>query len=325
MSKRQVDAARLAHGEVDLVGQRFGKLVVVEFLGYENGRGQWSCGCDCGKQGFKASTSALRSGNTTSCRCRVDLTGKQFGDWTVESFDHQDLGKDSFWACVCICGETKIAPSGNIKRQGEYKCNHKASFIGRKFGRLEVKSLAYKKDNTTYWNCKCDCGNSCVVRRNDLTTGNTKSCGCLHMESISTHGMRNDDRYSVWRDLIGRCENILNADFGDYGARGIRVCEEWHDIHQFVKDMGPRPEGYEIERIDNNGNYCPDNCKWASRKAQTNNTRRNIIVSYKGRKQSLALWCEELNLNYESMRARLKRHWSPEEAFELPANTILKK
>lgn len=310
----RTESARKAHGEVDLIGQRFGKLVVIEFAGYKNGRGQWLCDCDCGNAGFMASTSALRSGNTTSCRCRVDLTGQKFGDWTVLQFDHQDLGKDSYWLSECICGETKIAASSNIKRQGDYKCKHKASFIGKRFGRLVVTSLAYIKD-ASYWNCKCDCGNTCIVRRNGLTTGNTQSCGCLQKESVTTHGMKSNPLYPVWGDMIGRCENEKDKDYKHYGARGIKVCDRWHNINNFIADMGERPEGYEIERIDVEGDYCPENCVWLDHKGQMRNTTRNRMITYEGKTQCLSAWAEEFGFNADTARFRLNRGWDVDLAF----------
>lgn len=257
---------------------------------------------------------------------KMDLTGQRFGDWTVIQFDHQDLGKDSYWRSRCVCGEIKITASSNIKRQGDYKCNHIASFIGRRFGRLVVKSLAFIKNDTTYWNCKCDCGNICTIRRNSLVTGNTQSCGCLHKESITIHGQRNSTHYKVWNSMITRCENPEREDYKYYGGRGIKVCESWHDINNFIGDMGERPEGYEIERIDVDGDYEPSNCIWLDHKGQMRNTTRNRLITHRGKTQCLAAWAEDTGIPDSTLRSRLDDlNWSTERTLDTPVNRSSKK
>ena len=196
--------------------------------------------------------------------------------------------------------------------------------LGERFGRLVVMSLAYIK-GATYWNCICDCGNTVIVRRNGLTTGNTQSCGCLLHEAITTHGQHSSDHYKVWSDMIRRCENSNTVCYKDYGGRGIKVCERWHDIKKFIEDMGPRPKGYEIDRIDNDGDYCKENCRWASRTEQNRNTRRNRLVTYKGKTQCLSVWEEELGMNRGTLQQRLDSGKSVEEAITTPVQVHIRK
>lgn len=313
-SEKKTEAARKAHGDINLVGQRFGKLTVISFAGYAKGRGQWNCKCDCGND-FVAHTSALKSGNTTSCRCKVDLTGQRFGELVVREFHHQESGKNSYWLCDCDCGETTVVCSSNLTRKtgGTKSCGHIDSLVGHRFGRLVVESLAFVEVNS-YWNCRCDCGNSVIVRRNGLTTGNTKSCGCLQRESVTVHGLRTSTLYKVWEGMMRRCYDTIHKDYKYYGERGIIVCKRWHNVENFVADMSPRPEGYEIDRIDTNGNYEPENCRWATRKEQMRNTRRNRLISYNGKTMCLSEWAEELGVSPDLIRTRLNNGWPIKDA-----------
>lgn len=318
---KKTRAARKAHGDINLVGQRFGKLVVVSFAGYAKGRGQWNCKCDCGND-FVAHTSALRSGNTTSCRCKVDLTGQRFGQLVVTKFAHQEKGKNSYWECLCDCGNTTVVLSTNLTSGGTKSCGHIKSLIGQRFGRLVVESLAFV-EVYSYWNCKCDCGNTVIVRQNSITTGNTQSCGCLWEESKIVHGKKDHVLYSTWSTMLYRCENPKYKRYKDYGGRGITVCERWHDINNFIEDMGPKPTSkHQLDRIDVNGNYEPGNCRWATVKENMRNTRANRYISYEGKTLSLVEWAEITGLDSRLIARRLDDGWTIHEALSAPVNSI---
>ena len=151
---------------------------------------------------------------------------------------------------------------------------------GQRFGRLvALEPVGRDKYNGILWKCQCDCGNTRIVHCHNLTSGNTKSCGCLHKEQAValhlTHGMSHSSEYSTWKFMLQRCENPNHKHFKYYGGRDIRVCKRWHKFENFYEDMGQRPEGKSIDRIDNNGNYEPGNCKWSTPHEQMMNRRPN--------------------------------------------------
>lgn len=146
--------------------------------------------------------------------------------------------------------------------------------IGKRFGRWTV--LAYVGGRDRAWSCVCDCGARVVVRGASLRKGQSRSCGCLQRERASArkiHGLWGTPEYNSWVAMMRRCFNPHATGFEDYGGRGITVCEEWHSIAAWFADMGPRPPGCSLDRIDPNGNYEPGNCRWADAKQQSQNRR----------------------------------------------------
>jgi hypothetical protein len=159
-----------------------------------------------------------------------------------------------------------------------------ADLTNKRFGRLFVLSRSKSdKAGRTMWNCWCDCGKDTLVQGKRLSSGHTQSCGCLHAEvllaSSTTHGMHGTKTYNSWYGMIGRCGRATHSKFKDYGGRGIKVCEQWKSFANFLADMGERPEGTTIDRIDVNGNYEPGNCRWADAKTQRANRRDSKAVA----------------------------------------------
>lgn len=148
---------------------------------------------------------------------------------------------------------------------------------GQRFGRLVAKDVVYI-DNVRLWRCLCDCGNYTHVNAGKLRIGNTTSCGCWKKAvlgiSTTKHGMRSARTYGTWKGMRNRCNNPNTADYPRWGGRGIRVCERWDDFANFYADMGEPPVGTTLDRINNDGNYEPDNCRWATRSEQARNQKR---------------------------------------------------
>lgn len=190
---------------------------------------------------------------------------------------------------------------------------------GMRFGRLTVieRAGSNKKGNAV-WLCLCDCGRYTKVRGNSLRNGQTQSCGCLAKETLGnrkmTHGGTKDSLYTIWKSMKQRCDNSMNPAFKNYGGRGIAVCKEWHDYDSFRKWalQSGYSQGLEIDRVDNNGDYEPDNCRWVTRKANCNNQRRNVTISYNGRTQTATQWAEELGIKQATILWRC-RHWKDAE------------
>lgn len=190
---------------------------------------------------------------------------------------------------------------------------------GHKYGRLSVtRFLGSKK-----WECICDCGNSAIVHGGKMRIGQTKSCGCLRREisgySNRTHGQSHrTPEYRAWKSMTQRCRNKNLPSWKDYGARGIKVCDQWiKSFETFFADMGKRPgPSYSLDRIDVREHYTPKNCRWATPKEQVRNRRTTIFVTWKGERKPLSEVCEETGTNYKRAWVRTKLlGWSSERTF----------
>lgn len=189
---------------------------------------------------------------------------------------------------------------------------------GQRFGRLLVKAWAEGRDKK--WICVCDCGRQVDVRGAALRIGKTKSCGCLKAEKMAAglgarHKMCETPTYSSWDSMIGRCMRPNDPTFGRYGGAGITVCQRWTVFDNFFADMGERPAGTSLDRIDPNGDYEPQNCRWASAKTQANNRRNNRKIAYDGQQVTIRQLSDLTGTDYQLLRERiLKRGWDVKRA-----------
>lgn len=195
------------------------------------------------------------------------------------------------------------------------------------FNRWTIIEHAGKtKWGASLWLCRCSCGNKHIVNGANIVNGQSKSCGCLNIErsrnASCTHDKSRTPEYRIWANMIHRCINPNSQSFENYGKRGIEVCDTWiNSFTNFIEDMGKRPsDKYSIDRIDNNGNYSPDNCKWSTKKEQCNNRRNNNIINLDDKKQTLAQWAVELNIHESTIRRRLRSGWPINKVLNQPVN-----
>jgi hypothetical protein len=193
---------------------------------------------------------------------------------------------------------------------------------GQRFGSLVALSEDGYMGRCTVWLCQCDCGARVRMRTITLRGGaqSCRACGNTRQAAkIASHGMHRDPVYKAWRGMRSRCENPNDKGFHNYGGRGIRVCERWQAFPVFYEDMGDPPPGMSIDRIDNDGDYEPGNCRWATVVEQGRNRRTNRLVTFNGQTKCVTAWAEESGLTATCLLQRLKRGWAVELALTAPA------
>jgi len=182
----------------------------------------------------------------------------------------------------------------------------------KKYGRLSVLAEAGDKIEASgrlrrMILCKCDCGNQIITRASSIKSF-PKSCGCLWVESMVTHGKSYTREYKAWRSMKERCLNKNHKYFRHYGGRGITICEEWLKFENFYKDMGDKPTlKHSLDRIDNEKGYYKENCRWATLKEQNNNKRNSILIKIKGVSKGVEDWCKVFKINKKTVRSRIFR------------------
>lgn len=200
---------------------------------------------------------------------------------------------------------------------------------GQKFGRWRVVSRAENAITVsghyfTRWNCECECGTKREVNANSLLSGRSTSCGCYGKEvaksvmsnNFKTHGDSNTRLYKIWAGMKKRCNNPNAWNYQDYGGRGIEVCNEWNEYEPFRNwaIKSGYNDSLSIDRINVNGNYEPNNCRWVDKKGQANNRRTSVYITYNDETHTIAEWARELDMSYKKLHHRLSRGWSIERA-----------
>lgn len=278
----------------DLVGQRFGRLVVEEYAFTKNKRAYWKCKCDCGT--FKnIPTGALRNGETQSCGClrkevssrtrSKDISGQRFGMLVAVNYEYTDNSRNRHWKCICDCGKITYPSAGSLLQGNTTSCGCK---------RIENANAA---------------NNARRTYAGEYINGHTRL-------------------YNIWHGMCQRCHDPNSTGYANYGAKGIIVCKEWRE-NPLIFQKWALENGYtddlSIDRIDFNGNYEPSNCRWVTREVQDNNKRTNVFLDYNGKHMTIAQWARELNISYSVIQHRIKAGWTVEDALTKPSMRRIKK
>lgn len=210
-----------------------------------------------------------------------------------------------------------MAERKSNKRHGNFK-----DLTGQRFNRLLVVGPSPERVNRfVCWYCICDCGIQKTIRGLNLTQGRVQSCGCLNREKMAErrlkHGHWGSSEYWTWALAKNRCTNSKNKQYRNYGGRGIQMSTDWlNSFAAFLHDMGNRPDGYQLDRIDNDGNYCKENCRWATPTQQMRNTRVTGRISHNGQVLSFAEWSEITGIGVNTLRGRYFNGKRPPELFD---------
>lgn len=248
---------------------------------------------------------------------RKDLTGQRFGRLVVLDYSHSDRHGQTYWRCVCDCGNETVVQRSHLISGGTTSCGCKKpgpaleDLTGQRFGRLTV--LSYDHSDRlchSYWRCLCDCGNETTARADLLQGRNTISCGCYHREIKTTHGMSNSRLYNIWSKMKDRCDNPNIKLYKYYGERGVFICDEWLNFENF-RDWAlsnSYEDGLSIDRINNNDGYYPENCRWVDAITQSNNRRSNHNVSWHDETHTIAEWARIFGISYSLLWQRIRRN-----------------
>jgi len=246
--------------------------------------------------------------------------GQNFGKWTtIKTIRHKrDSGKYiTKWIAKCECGNICSVNGYDLNKGKTTQCREccrsmPKNLLGKVFGEWTVLYEGEKKNGKTYWICRCSCGNEVNVCSASLLNGVSTRCLKCYQKTMPIHGYKCKDNkhplYDIWMGMLARCEHENNNSYKNYGNRGITVCERWHSLENFTEDVGSRPDGYSIDRIDNNKGYYKENCKWANQIEQMRNTRRTVFLTYNNETRCLTEWAEFFKIKADTLRKYLKRN-----------------
>jgi hypothetical protein len=275
-----------------------------------------------------------------------DISGQRFGLLTAVSKAPSGPRYRTMWHCRCDCGKEYVTGANNLKSGNTQSCGCAPKkprkpellldLIGDVYGRLTVLWCVGPVPNGRIreWMCRCSCGKEIQVAQNNLRSGNTESCGCYKRELTVARNTRHGEsvggkwspEFATYKSMISRCYHSGASGYHLYGGRGIGVCDQWRGdggYAQFLSDMGRRPTpNHSLDKIDNDKNYSPSNCRWATTKQQGNNRRNNQVIYWKGERMTITQAAEKEGVKYELVRSRIvDRGWSAEEAMNLAVRT----
>jgi len=334
---------------IDLTGQRFDKLVVIERV-KSTKRTRWLCKCDCGNMIDVDASNLKRTDIRHSCGCakKEALSGRYLQDITGQSFGRLSAIKcvehgsqNTKWLCKCSCGKEVVVLYGSLVHGTTKSCGciredgyneRNADLIGNKFDHLSIirkLDVSERNDKKASLLCLCDCGNYVHVSPYEIRKGKKKSCGCSRFDSLpllwennKKYKHFNSRLYGVYKSMRDRCYNKKHREYNNYGCRGIIVCKEWSgdkgydNFYEWSFMNGYDPDAKRgvctLERIDTNGIYEPTNCRWATNIEQQNNKRTNIRETYNGEEHTLAEWSRLLNVNRHTLYSNHRAGYSLE-------------
>lgn len=271
-------------------------------------------------------------------RKAIDLTGKKYGELTVIKRDYSKKNP-LFWFCQCSCGKIKSISGEHLKRgiSKSCGCKIKKNLEGQKFGRWTVlkQNLDTNSKHMYSWICRCDCGNIGIVSTYSLLHKTSTSCGCYHKELCikqnTTHKMSKKRIYRLYYNIRNRCCSLNNKRYKDYGGRGIKVCDEWlgeKGFENFYKWSleNNYADNLTIDRINNDGNYEPNNCRWVTKDVQYTNKRSSLFFELFGIRKTLKEWTNYMGWDYRKYHSRCYRGYTTfrEKDLELIKNKLLK-
>lgn len=259
-----------------------------------------------------------------------DLTGQTFSRYTALSLETPlPTTRGNRWLCRCECGNEKVVSAKSLKAGDAKSCGCLTSpnLTSKTFNRLTVTGEdTGRKGGRRFWFCQCSCGVSLPksVASYDLTSGHTKSCGCMQKElarkANTKHGLKQHPLYVRWSAMKNRCYNPNDDYYHNYGGRGIKVCDRWRNsVDNFLEDMGMPPEGYTLDRKDNDGDYSPENCRWSTPKEQGRNKSDTVWVEYRGERVKRIELAERFGVEPKVLHQRLHvQGWSLERSLDPP-------
>jgi len=273
----------------------------------------------------------------------IDITGQRYGNLTAIRRIGTNSHNSALWLFKCDCGNDYTASSASVRHDGVTNCGCKPleryiDITGQKFGRLTAIRFFEKGSKTqrVKWLFRCDCGKEVISDAHNVKQGNKKSCGCLGRESsantgrqtikvaiaaCTTHGMSNTKLYTMWQNMKERCCKPNRKDSKHYYDKGITVCDEWLNSAKAFIDWALSngyQEGLSIDRIENDKNYCPDNCRFIPLARQKSNTSQNHFITINGETNTVADWARFYQISAKVIRRRLQLGWSPQDAVLRP-------